>query len=281
MDLVPVRVYAKLFSGTYLSRKRVRIPYFADLVDFFVWEKMEKNGIIVYSLDEELRFHISDIAEKIGFMLLSYDIMIDSVKKSRSFKNISSEEERVNMVRQYYKTNKFRNDKYYLYNFIVYTKATLDSIAVTLNSFFGFGFRKGQIDLGKGAFVIKLESSLKEFSNFSKIYSNWINEIIEYRDAVIHQKKIDLHSRGDTIYITKHPLSWDELDRFRNEYLETNDDARKRELRKYSELVCYTSFMNHNIKNILAITSLASNEVLKKLKIEHSQHKPSHTYYYG
>jgi hypothetical protein len=193
MDLVPVRVYAKLFSGTYLRRKRIRIPCFADLVDFLAWEKLEKQeGIVVYSLDEELRFHISDIAEKIGYMLMSYDIIDESVKKSRSFKQIATEEERVKAYRKYLKANRFRDDKYYLYNFIIYTKASLDSIAVTLNSFFDFGFRRGQIDFRKGNFVLKLESSLKEFSNFSKIYNSWVNEITEYRDAVIHQKKIDL-----------------------------------------------------------------------------------------
>jgi len=43
-----------MFSATYLSRKRIRISDFANLVDFVAWEKLEKEGIVVYSLDYNL-----------------------------------------------------------------------------------------------------------------------------------------------------------------------------------------------------------------------------------
>ena len=75
-DLVPTRIYDKLFSGSYLRRKRILIPHFADLVDFLAWERLEKKrGIVVYSLDDKLLSHLKDVTEKIGFMLLSHDIL--------------------------------------------------------------------------------------------------------------------------------------------------------------------------------------------------------------
>ena len=165
-DLVPIRIYAKLFSASYLSRKRVQIPFFADLVDFLAWEKLEKGrGIVVYALDYDLLSHLKDVVEKIGFMFLSHDILKESMRKHRSLLKLPLEE-RAKKVRAERRTDRFRNDKYYLYNFIIYTKASLDSIAVALNSFFGFGFKKGQIDFGKGNFVEKLESTLREFKDF-------------------------------------------------------------------------------------------------------------------
>lgn len=42
IDLVPTRIYAKLFSAPYLTRKRFRINNFAKLLDFLCWEKREK-----------------------------------------------------------------------------------------------------------------------------------------------------------------------------------------------------------------------------------------------
>lgn len=280
-DLVPVRIYAKLFSASYLSRKRVRIPDFANLVDFVAWERLEKEGIVVYSLDYSLLSHLKDVVEKIGFMLLSHDILKESIKKHRSLMKLPLER-RVKKAKAEWKTDKFKNDKYYLYNFIIYTKASLDSIAVTLNSFFGFGFKKGQIDFGKLAFVRKLESSLKEFKNFSQIYQRWIDTIIEYRDAVIHQKSIDIFPSGKhwTNMIPLHPLSENELRELREKYDELNNTVQKRRISKYLNLVSLDSFMTTSIKNILSITSLLSAEILRELKIKYPHHKPSKTYYH-
>jgi len=282
-DLVPVRIYAKLFSASYLNRKRVRIPDFANLVDFMAWERLEKgDGIVVYSLDYSLLSHLKDLVEKIGFMLLSHDILKESRKKHRSLMRLPFEE-RFKKARAEWKTDKFKNNKYYLYNFIIYTKASLDSIAVTLNSFFGFGFKKGQIDFGKRAFIRKLGSSLKEFKNFSQIYQDWIDKIIEYRDAVIHQKSIDIFPAGGkrwTRMIPLHPLSEHELRELREKYDELNSAVQKRRISKYLDLVSLNSFMKTSIKNILTITSLLSAEILRELKIKYPHHKPSKTDYH-
>jgi len=216
--------------------------------------------------------------EKIGFMLLSYDILKESKKKHRSLMKAPLEE-RVKKARAEWKTDKFKNDKYYLYNFIIYTKASLDSIAVTLNSFFGFSFKKGQIDFGKLAFVRKLESSLKEFKDFSQIYQRWVDTIIEYRDAVIHQKSIDIFPSGkhQTKMIPLHPLSEYEL---REKYDELNNTVKERRISKYLNLVSLDSFIKTSTKNILSITSFLSTEILRELKMKYPNHKPSNTYYY-
>lgn len=277
-DLIPVRIYAKLFSVSYLCRKRVRISDFANLVDFLSWERLEKGrGIVVHSLDYDLLSHLKDIVEKIGFMLLSHDILKESIKKDRSLLSLPFEE-RVEKARAKWKTDKYKNDKYYLYNFIIYIKASLDSIAVTLNLFFGFGFKKGEIDFGRRAFVKKLEYSLKAFTRFSQTYQLWISRIIEYRNAVVHQKSIDVFGYKRRM-IPLHPLSVHELDELREKFDESESKVQKRRISKFLNLVSLDSFMEDSIKNILAITSLLSAEILRELKIKYPHHKPSKTHY--
>lgn len=166
--IIPKRVYAKLFSRSYLSDKRVRVTNFTNLIDFLTWEKDEKreNGriIVVYSLDDNLQGNFKDIVEKIGFMLLSYDALKELRKKRRNLRNLPLKD-RTKIFRKD-KMLKGSSDKYYFYNFIIYTKASLDSIAVTINSFFNFDFKGGQIDFGNFTFRKKVES-LNEFKNFS------------------------------------------------------------------------------------------------------------------
>ncbi len=283
-DLVPVRIYAKLFSGTHLRRKRVRISQFANLVDFLAWEKLE-GMIMVYSLDYDLLSHLKDLVEKIGFMFLSHDILKETMKKERILYGPPSEKKALmEWERNKFRNdrNKFRNDQYYLYNFIIYTKATLDSIAVTLNSFFEFGFISGQIDLGKVAFVRKLENSLKEFKNFSQIFQRWIGRIVEYRDAVIHQKSIDIfpsHKHWIKM-IPLHPLSENELNQLREKHDELKVKSQQHQISKYLILVNMNSFMKNSIKSILAITGLLSTEILRELKTRYPNHKPSTTHYH-
>lgn len=281
-DLVPVRIYAKLFSMSYLSRKRVKIPNFANLVDFLAWEKLEKGkGILVNSLDNSLLSHLKDLVEKIGFMLLSSDILEKSRMNNRNLMKLPFEK-RFEEARASKKADKFTNDKYYLYNFIIYTKASLDSIAVTLNSFFGFDFKRGQIDFGKWAFVKKIENSLNEFQNFFQIYQEWITRIIEYRDAVIHQKSIDIYPSGKrwTIMIPLHPLSDIEREELIEEYYITSSKSKRHRISKSLNLVNLDIFLKESINNILAITGMLSAEILRELKRKYPTHKPSKTYYY-
>lgn len=269
---------------SYLNRKRVKIPNFSNLVDFLAWEKLEKGkGILVHSLDYSLLWHLKDLVEKIGFMLLSSDILEKSMMNFRNVMKLPFEK-RFEEARASRKADKFTNDKYYLYNFIIYTKASLDSIAVTLNSFFGFDFKSGQIDFGKWAFVREIENSLNAFQNFSQIYHEWISRTIEYRDAVIHQKSIDIlnHYSGKrwTRMIPLHPLSDFELREIQEKHDENSIQGKTNQSLKYLKLVSLNLFMKTSVKNILAITGLLSAEILRELKSKYPHHKPSKTYYY-
>ena len=190
-------------------------------------------------------------------------------------------EERFQKARESRKADRFKSDKYYLYNFIIYTKASLDSIGVTLNSFFGLGFKRGQIDFGKWVFVRKIENYLNDFKNFSQIYQEWIARIIEYRDAVIHQKSIDIYPSGRrwTRMIPLHPLSDAELGELKEEYDTTSSKNKRRQISKSLNLVNLDLFMKTSTNNILAITGLLSAEILRELKRKYPTHKPSKTCY--
>jgi hypothetical protein len=43
--IVPSRVYGKLFGGDYLTRRRVAINTFVDLVDFLTWEQQPELSV--------------------------------------------------------------------------------------------------------------------------------------------------------------------------------------------------------------------------------------------
>jgi len=277
IDLVPTRIYAKLFSASYLSRKRFRINNFAKLVDFLCWEKREKREIVVYSLDEDLRYCLKDLAEKLGFVVLSFDILIENLKSDNVLMKLP-DEVRWKKVKEN-KTKKHRLDKYYWYNFIIYSKASLDSIAVTLNSFFGFGFVGGQIDFGKARFVEKV-SSLQQFANYSKTYGKWIESIINYRDAIIHQKSIDITSSKGQWLIPSRPLTMKEIDEFIMEYDSLKDAISKKRIESNLVSMNLGSFMKKSIENLRSLAGLLSTEILRELQRRNPNHKPSHTYYW-
>jgi len=276
-DLVSRRIYAKLFAASYIDRERIRIHDFTNLVDFLAWEKLESGVIVVHSLDDNLRHNLKDLVEKLGFVLLSFDILKDNKKKDTALMTLP-DEERWKKVRTEHKANKFRNDKYYWYNFIIYTKASLNSIAVTLNSFFAFGFEGGQIDLGKAQFVEKV-SSLKGFSNFAKTYGKWIDKVIEYRDAVIHQKSIDIFGLRHWL-IPSRPLTDIELDQLRERYDSLSSQFSKSRIEKDLALMSLSSFMKTSIVNLQTITGLLSTEILCELRRRYSEHLLSKTYYH-
>lgn len=121
-DLVPTQTYSKLFSASYLNRKRFRIHDFTNLVDFLCWEKQERGVIVVYSLDDDLFYCLKDLTEKLGFVVLSFDIVTENLKSDNALRKLP-DEIRWQKVRVEHKTKKFRIDKYYWYNFVIYSKA--------------------------------------------------------------------------------------------------------------------------------------------------------------
>lgn len=283
-DIVPVRIYAKLFSASYASKKRLKISNFTNLVDFLAWETLRKGEAIqVNSLDSFLLSNLKDLMEKIGFMLLSVDVLNKNFANHQKLMKLPFEN-RLKTVKELDRVDKFSNskyDKYYLYNFIIYTKASLDSIAVTLNSFFRFNFKGGNIDFRKHTFVNKIETSLNTFNNFSQSFQSWIDQIVEYRDAVIHQKSIEIYPEAGTWrrMIPLHPLSDVELSELRETYDAQMKIKKKGQIAKNLILIDLNLFMKTSTNNILKLTGFLSSEILNHLKLKYPNHKPSKTYY--
>ena len=258
-EIVPRRIYAKLFSSTYLQNKRIRITDFAALVDFLCWETLPKDGpILVHTLDNTLWDHLKDVTEKIGFQFFSMDQLLAHVKEG----------------------SKGSLEKYYFYSFVIYTKASLDSIACTLNSFFNFGFSRGGIDFGRVPFVSRLER-LPSFRGFHTEYGEWIERIKKYREAIIHRKSVDLY-RGSSLTRLKIParaLSHEELCGLEEVLNSVAGDREKRSIEESIRQVSLGTFLRENIENIRLITGRMSTDVLAELKNRHPRHKSSTAYY--
>jgi hypothetical protein len=252
--IVPKRVYAKLFAASYLSDKRIVMQNFTDLIDFLCWERLPRGqAITVYSIDYDLQSGLKDVTEKLGFVLLARDLMKQvRIQKMKHFGMY---------------------EKYHFYNFIIYSKATLDSIAITLNDFFGLGFAGGGIDFGKGNFVVKLESSFPKFQNLSRRYGKWIERIVSYRNVIIHQKSIEVYkSNKGILQIPEEPLS--EHDPWKR--LPENE---QKKLHEKLNLVSLNNFIDASIKNLFGIVGLMSGEILIELTRRYPKHRYSRKYY--
>ena len=256
-------MYAKLLAASYLSDKRVRIKDFTNLVDFLCWEQFptESGAIEVHALDHHLQDNLKDVSEKVGFEFMSRDLLLDHIAKH----------------------SRGHLWKYYFYNFIIYTKASLDSIAVALNLFFKFGFVRGQIDFGKGSFVKEVEK-LPSFSNFSSRYRKWIERITNYRDAIIHQKSVDLYPqvvapRVRRVMIPFQAFSHEELLDIEESFENTLDHKRKDALERRIRPASLRKFLSENVLNTLEIMGCMSTEILRELKKIYPDHKPSTVYY--
>jgi len=258
-DIIPVRIYAKLFSSTYLTNKRIRIKDFTSLVDFLCWETLPKNGpIIVRNLDNMLWDHLKDFTEKIGFQHFSRDNLMSHIRE-RSHGGVL---------------------KYYFYNFVIYTKACLDSIACTLNAFFNFGFTRGSIDFGRAPFVGRVEC-LPSFQGFQSKYGRWIERLTEYRIAIIHRKSVDVYPevRSTKVKIPVRALSHEELCGLEELLCGERGDNEKRSIEESMRQISLGTFLRENIENTLVIAGNMSTDVLAELKNRHPKHKPSTAYY--
>lgn len=77
---------------------------------------------------------------------------------------------------------------YYLTNFISYTKAFLDSVAIVLNHFYSLNRTKGDIDLKHSRFLSEIKSKDPILGNYLGNNSEWIKKVVFLRDEVIHRK---------------------------------------------------------------------------------------------
>jgi hypothetical protein len=166
----------------------------------------------------------------------------------------------------------------------VYTKASLDTMAVILNTVFSLGFNRGEIDFAKGIFARKLEESLYRFKRFSKTYGDWIRTIVEYRDAIIHKKSIDVYKwalvKGPVPFlIPARPFSDSELQELLDICDNLDDPLRRRRLRHDLKLTHTLPFMKESIAKVSSIAGLVCAETLAQLRQNNPDHKPSQTYY--
>lgn len=93
---------------------------------------------------------------------------------------------------------------YYLINFISYTKAFLDGIAIVLNQFYGLNKSGGEIDLKHGNLIKEIESKDSILGEYLKNNFSWIQDVVTRRDEVIHRKS-PLHVYRNTPKSDGHP----------------------------------------------------------------------------
>lgn len=110
-----------------------------------------------------LKEHIENLCTKLGFILLSREY-----------------------ISQYLPTNDQTRANYFFCNFVYDTKAFLDAVAVVLNYFYYLEFYGGKIDLKWGAFRNKLSNVAQRVGSEIKTHEAWIQEVIEWREALIH-----------------------------------------------------------------------------------------------
>lgn len=253
--IIPQRVYFKLFTGNYLAKRRVRIDCFENLIDFLCWERFSKgSGIVVHSLDEGLQWRLRDVIIKFEFTLLSDDllrkVLTESVKLPGPPPGMYQ--------------------PYFFYNFVFYSKAALDSIAVLLNDWFKLGFHGGDIDLAKSPFVLKVEGKVKNFRNFSSQFNDWTQRLVRFRIALIHKKSVDIYGR----LIPLEPLDDFEL----KEILENYEHApihMKRQLQRKMRMVSVMSFVRETGRNLNSALGLMSCALLADLKTRYPRHRSS------
>ncbi|MHA1972651.1 MAG: hypothetical protein ACTSW1_06655 [Candidatus Hodarchaeales archaeon] len=98
---------------------------------------------------------------------------------------------------------------YHLYNLVYDTKAYLDSISVMLNHVYKIGVKGGNIDVKHGVFRDKIIDKDENYKQIFNEHLKWINEVIDWRDSLIHKFSIVI-TTGITGNGTT--LSKDELD---------------------------------------------------------------------
>lgn len=107
--------------------------------------------------------HVENMVTKLGFVLLSRDNIAQCTPHNQTLMN------------------------YHVSHFIYDTKAFLDAISVVLNYFYYLQFITGDIDLKKGTFKNKLESVCPKLGQEITNQEKWIQEVIEWREAIIHR----------------------------------------------------------------------------------------------
>lgn len=138
------------------------------------YESFRPEKIPTNSWEWNIRFYISDLLEKLGFLYFARD----------QIKNIENS-------RPHWEPIGVMSVKYHVYNFIFDCKAFLDALAGLLNYHFNLGFREGsRLDFNKREFRQKLASTNAELSRAIEKHLEWIRELSDWRIKLIHRHGI-------------------------------------------------------------------------------------------
>jgi len=129
-------------------------------------------------------WHMSDAIDKLGFMVLAYDCIIDAVKRD---------------VRL--------SCQYNFYCFIFLTKAFLDAISMFLNEEYQLNMPGPSVDITKASFVDKIGQEKQGkviVKNLAK-YRSWLSRVHKYRKGLIHQKPAEVFGKRGEIHVPRLP----------------------------------------------------------------------------
>jgi hypothetical protein len=174
-------------------------PHFDHVTDVLVESKPKPNGKEYYleHKDIELSKLLVNSINKLGFIQLSYQYAISMENENSTQKNSQIHVE------------------YFISNFIYFTKAFHDSIALIINHIGKLGLKGGDIDLNKKVFTQKLlNSNLTNIINEISKNMFWIGEVVNWRDELIHRSSNPIITKDDpgitkdfSLFIYKEPIA--------------------------------------------------------------------------
>ena len=167
-----------LYHQSYLGVINVHPKYFDKLADVIYKISLEKgphgklleNKKIEYSNEFLYSMYLKDMLDKLGFLYLSSDKIIENIKELHFC-------------------------KYYLYNFIFDCKSLLDTIAGLINHHYQIVTQlkeRSKIDLKRGQFIEEIKKFNNKLGEEISENKNWINDIVKWRDQLIHRPGINI-----------------------------------------------------------------------------------------
>jgi len=185
---------------SYIDRNTKLLPTQLDqIAKILIKYKSKPNGKGQYIVhkDVELSKLLVNSIKKLGFAQLSYDYAISLEKENSEQMNTQIQVE------------------YFISNFVYFTKAFHDSVALIINHIGKLGLKGGDIDLKKQIFNQKLvNSNLVNIKNEVSKNRSWINKVVNWRDELIHRSSNPILTKDDptitkdfSLYVSKEPIS--------------------------------------------------------------------------
>lgn len=97
--------------------------------------------------------------------------------------------------------------RYLFNNFIFYTKACLDMLAVLIKQYLRLPFSGGNIDFKRKKFRDNVIEAKPHMKAVIHSLENWIDEVVKYRDSIIHSEYLILGTResDQELIVTPNP----------------------------------------------------------------------------